>query len=112
MLRSTDGSRGSVSFVWVEARARCAAASPPERRSLELSGGGFSPVPEPMPASPALSAGLSSSASAGPIGCTSGRCAFERVGFAGSFCDFVLSGVLAMVMEYGLADAETEAPQA
>ena len=61
----------------VEARARCSAASPPERRSFELSGGGCSPVPEPMPASPRLIAGLSSSASAGPIGCTSGRCAFD-----------------------------------
>jgi len=56
----------------VEARARCAAASPPERRSLELSGGGCNPVDEPMPLSPRLIAGLSSSASAGPIGCTSG----------------------------------------
>jgi len=43
-----------------------------ERRSQELSGGGLQPVPEPMPASPRLIAGLSSSASAGPIGCTSG----------------------------------------
>jgi hypothetical protein len=34
-------------------------------------------VPEPMPASPRLIAGLSSSASAGPIGCTSGRDALE-----------------------------------
>ena len=59
----------------VEARARCAAASPPARRSLELSGGGCKPVPEPMPASPRLIAGLSNSASAGPIGCTSGRLA-------------------------------------
>src|SRR4051812_38862351 len=61
----------------VEARARCAAASPPERRSRELSGGGCKPVPDPSPASPRLIAGLSSSASAGPIGCTSGRDAFE-----------------------------------
>ena len=61
----------------VEARARCAAASPPERRSHELSGGGCNPVAEPRPASPRLIAGLSSSASAGPIGCTSGRCAFD-----------------------------------
>ncbi|MBA7484268.1 hypothetical protein ES707_19792 [subsurface metagenome] len=52
----------------VEARARCAAASPLERRSQELSGGGCKPVPEPRPASPRLMAGLSSSASAGPIG--------------------------------------------
>ncbi len=57
----------------VEARARCAAASPPARRSQELSGGGCRPVEEPMPLSPRLIAGLSSSASAGPIGCTSGR---------------------------------------
>jgi len=61
----------------VEARARCAAASPPERRSQELSGGGCKPVPEPRPASPRLIAGLSSSANAGPIGCTSGRDALE-----------------------------------
>jgi hypothetical protein len=61
----------------VEARARCAAASPPERRSQELSGGGCSPVDEPRPLSPRLIAGLSSSASAGPIGCTSGRDALE-----------------------------------
>ena len=85
----------------VEARARCAAASPPARRSQELSGGGFKPplfslppcggglgwgvaslservpVVDPTPASPRLIAGLSSSASAGPIGCTSGRCAFD-----------------------------------
>src|SRR6202034_2703880 len=55
----------------------CAAASPPERRSHELSGGGCKPVEEPMPLSPRLIAGLSSSASAGPIGCTSGLEAFE-----------------------------------
>src|SRR5690242_20139344 len=61
----------------VDFRARCAAASPPERRSHELSGGGCKPVPEPTPASPRLIAGLSNSASAGPIGCTSGRCAFD-----------------------------------
>jgi hypothetical protein len=68
----------TVSLVpLVEARARCAAASPPARRSQELSGGGCRPVPEPMPASPRLMAGLSSSASAGPIGCTSGRCALD-----------------------------------
>jgi hypothetical protein len=61
----------------VEARARCAAASPPARRSQELSGGGCKPVEEPMPLSPRLMAGLSSSAKAGPIGRTSGRCAFD-----------------------------------
>jgi hypothetical protein len=56
----------------VEARARWTAASPPARRSQELSGGGCNPVDEPTPLSPRLIAGLSSSASAGPIGCTSG----------------------------------------
>ena len=61
----------------VDARARCAAASPPERRSRELSGGGCNPVDEPIPLSPRLIAGLSSSASAGPIGCTSGLDALE-----------------------------------
>jgi hypothetical protein len=62
---------------FVEARARWAAASPPARRSQELSGGGCRPVEEPTPLSPRLIAGLSSSAKAGPIGCTSGRCAFD-----------------------------------
>src|SRR5215472_18162470 len=77
----------------VEARARCAAASPPARRSQELSGGGCRPVPEPMPASPRLIAGLSNSASAGPIGCTSGRPALVLVVLRG----FLLpSGVFAM----------------
>jgi len=61
----------------VEARARCAAASPPERRSQELSGGGRRPVEEPTPLSPRLIAGLSKSANAGPIGCTSGLEALE-----------------------------------
>src|SRR5450755_5021206 len=61
----------------VEARARWAAASPPARRSHELSGGGCRPVDEPRPLSPRLIAGLSSSASAGPIGCTSCRDALE-----------------------------------
>jgi hypothetical protein len=42
-----------------------------------LSGGGFNPVEEPMPLSPLLMAGLSSSASAGAIGRISGRCAFD-----------------------------------
>jgi hypothetical protein len=64
-------------FFDVEARARWAAASPPERRSQELSGGGCRPVPDPMPLSPRLIAGLSNSASAGPIGWTSGRDALE-----------------------------------
>src|SRR4029077_15869188 len=77
--RFVDTSRFATSSLVprVDARARCAAASPPARRSQELSGGGRSPVPDPMPASPRLIAGLSSSASAGPIGCTSGRCALE-----------------------------------
>jgi hypothetical protein len=35
----------------------------------------------------------------------------ERVGFAGFFCDLVLSGVLAIVTEYGLARVQTEAPR-
>jgi hypothetical protein len=83
----------------VEARARCAAASPPERRSQELSGGGCNPVPEPMPASPRLIAGLSNSAKAGPIGCTSGRDAlefgvFDFAGFRG--VSGRVSGFLAM----------------
>jgi hypothetical protein len=42
-----------------------------------LSGGGCKPVDEPMPLSPRLIAGLSSSASAGPIGWTSGLDALE-----------------------------------
>ena len=73
-------------FPRVDARARCAAASPPARRSQELSGGGCSPVPEPVPASPRLIAGLSSSASTGPIGRTSGRPAlvlWDLPGFLG-----------------------------
>src|SRR6185312_16444106 len=78
-LGGEDASRCAVASLLprVEARARCAAASPLERRSQELSGGGCNPVPEPKPASPRLMAGLSSSASAGPIGCTGGRCAFD-----------------------------------
>jgi hypothetical protein len=83
----------------VEARARCAAASPLERRSQELSGGGCNPVPEPRPASPRLIAGLSSSASAGPIGCTSGLDALEFGVFDfGVLTDFFGSlGFFAMV---------------
>src|SRR6201995_3067265 len=80
----------------VEARARWAAPSPPARRSQELSGGGCKPVPEPMPASPRLIAGLSNSASAGPIGCTSGRWAFDLgalPGFLGEFGDFAMAGI-------------------
>jgi len=42
-----------------------------------LSGGGCNPVDEPSPLSPRLIAGLSNSASAGAIGCTSGRCALD-----------------------------------
>src|ERR1700761_6997236 len=86
----------------VEARARCAAASPPARRSHELSGGGCRPVPEPMPASPRLIAGLSSSASAGPIGCTSGLealefGAFDLPGFLGEFGDFTMGANMGRV---------------
>src|SRR5262249_11060815 len=55
------------------------------RRSSELSGGGLSPVCEPGPAVPWPMPGLSSSASAGSIGGSSGRDALARVGFAGSF---------------------------
>ena len=74
MCGVSEASRiATSSFVpRVDARARCAAASPPARRSQELSGGGCKPVEEPIPLSPRLIAGLSSSASAGPIGCTSG----------------------------------------
>jgi hypothetical protein len=91
----SDASRFATSSLVprVDARARCAAASPPARRSQELFGGGCNPVPEPMPASPRLIAGLSSSASAGPIGCTSGRWALDfgvLRGFLG------LSGFFAM----------------
>src|ERR1700674_1554933 len=79
----------------VDARARCAAASPPARRSQELSGGGCKPVPEPSPASPRLIAGLSSSASAGPIGCTSGLDALEFGALEPDVFDFgVLPGFL------------------
>jgi hypothetical protein len=86
------------SFAFVDARARCAAASPPERRSQELSGGGCKPVDEPSPLSPRLIAGLSNSASAGPIGCTSGRDALEfGVLDFGAFAGFFgVSGCFAM----------------
>ena len=63
------------------------AASPPERRSFEVSGGGRNPVPEPTPASPRLIAGLSSSASAGPMSGNCSREALDRVGLAGSFLE-------------------------
>jgi hypothetical protein len=46
------------------------------------------PVVDPTPASPRLIAGLSSSASAGPIGCTSGLDALEF----GAFDFGVLTG--------------------
>jgi hypothetical protein len=96
----TDASRFATSSLVprVDARARCAAASPPERRSQELSGGGCNPVPEPSPASPRLIAGLSSSASAGPIGCTSGLDALEFGAFDfGVFAGFFgWSGFFAM----------------
>jgi hypothetical protein len=91
---ATDASRFATSSLVprVDARARCTAASPPERRSLELSGGGCSPVEEPMPLSPRLIAGLSSSASAGPIGCTSGLEALEDALEFGAFDFGVLPG--------------------
>jgi hypothetical protein len=65
-----------------------------------LSGGGCRPVEEPSPLSPRLIAGLSSSASAGPIGCTSGLDAFELgaldlgvlVGFLGASGFFAMAG--------------------
>jgi hypothetical protein len=92
-LPATAASRFATSPLvpLVDARARWAAASPPARRSQELSGGGCNPVDEPMPLSPRLIAGLRSSAKAGPIGCTSGRCAFDFgvlpgfLGFSGFF---------------------------
>src|SRR5271169_4014440 len=95
----------------VDARARCAAASPPERRSQELSGGGCRPVEEPRPLSPRLIAGLSNSASAGPIGCTSGRCAFELGAFGfGVLPDFLgESGVFAMTGIWDESPAEKRA---
>jgi hypothetical protein len=85
----------------VEARARCAAASPPERRSQELSGGGCRPVDEPRPLSPRLIAGFNNSASADPIGCTSGRDALEfgaldfgvLTGFFGASGFFAMAGI-------------------
>jgi hypothetical protein len=66
-----------------------------------LSGGGFKPVPDPMPASPRLIAGLSRSASAGPIGCTSGLEALEfgvfdfgfLPGFLGELGVFAISAI-------------------
>ena len=94
----------SLGSPLVEARARCAAASPPARRSQELSGGGCRPVPEPMPASPRLIAGLSSSASAGPIGCTSGlRLGTWRFGFRGFAGFFGSVGILRHAGEYGMS---------
>src|SRR6266446_3168420 len=158
--RFADASRFATSSLLprVDARARWTAASPPERRSFELSGGGcqppfFSPsacalslppplwgrvgerggpgggaavapptpdpspprasraeggeedaslfatrmpVVDPTPASPRLIAGLSSSASAGPIGCTSGRCALDfgvLPGFLGLFGVFAIGRI-------------------
>src|SRR5947209_379782 len=50
-----------------------------------------------MPASPRLIAGLSNSASAGPIGCTSGRCALDfgalSPDFLGEFGVFAIGGI-------------------
>ena len=83
-------------FFAVDFRARCAAASPPARRSQELSGGGCNPVAEPRPLSPRLMAGLSNSASAGPIGCTSGRWALDfgvLTGFFGRSGFFAMSRI-------------------
>ena len=95
-----DASRFATSSLVprVDFRARCAAASPPERRSHELSGGGCNPVEEPRPLSPRLIAGLSNSASAGPIGCTSGLDALEFGVFDfGAFAGFFgVSGFFAM----------------
>jgi hypothetical protein len=56
------------------------------------------PVVDPIPASPRLIAGLSSSASAGPIGCTSGRDALEfgAFDFAGLTGFLGVSGFFAM----------------
>ena len=95
-----DASRFATSPLvpFVDARARCAAASLPERRSQELSGGGCNPVDEPRPLSPRLIAGLSNSAKAGPIGCTSGRDAlefgvFDFVGFFGMPGFFAMPGI-------------------
>jgi len=114
----SDASRFATSSLVprVDARARCAAASPPERRSQELSGGGCNPaffslppcggglgrgvlsfavrapVVDPIPASPRLMAGLSSSASAGPIGCTSGLDALEDALEFGAFDFGVFAG--------------------
>ena len=59
------------------------------------------PVVDPTPASPRLIAGLSKSASAGPIGCTSGLEALEfgtlvfgvLPGFLGEFGDFAMGGI-------------------
>src|SRR5947209_18022488 len=106
MFRSGNGSGANFSGDLpsgdlIDARARCAAASPPERRSQELSGGGCNPVDEPSPLSPRLMAGLSNSASAGPIGCTSGLDALEfgafdlgaLPGFLGEFGDFAMAGI-------------------
>jgi len=59
-----------------------------------------SPVVDPTPASPRLIAGLSSLASAGPIGCTSGRCAFDL----GVLAELLgLSGFFAIAFEYGMS---------
>jgi hypothetical protein len=99
-LLKTEASRFATSspVPRVDALARCAAASPPERRSQELSGGGCNPVDEPRPLSPRLIAGLSNSAKAGPIGCTSGLDAFEFgvfdfAGFFGVSGFFAMAGI-------------------
>src|SRR3569623_3087241 len=90
----------SLKSFGVDLRARCAAASPPLRRSHELSGGGCRPVEEPSPLSPRMIAGFKSSASAGPIGLTSARWALDFGVFAGFFGE---SGFFAMRRIWGRA---------
>jgi hypothetical protein len=64
-----------------------------------------------MPLSPRLIAGLSSCASAGPIGCTSGLAALEPGAFDfGVFAGFFgLSGFFAMVRIWDESDGEKRA---
>src|SRR6185437_9562250 len=84
----------------VDLRAVCASEKS-RRRSKELSGGGFKPVPEPSPAVPLLIAGLSRSASAFGVAGSSGRDALARVGRAGSFGFFGLSEDFAIAPNMG-----------
>jgi hypothetical protein len=92
----SGGGRRPVCFSLPPCRVRG------ERSSLSRSGRGVfsfaerAPVVDPIPASPRLIAGLSSSAKAGPIGCTSGRCAFDfgvLRGFLGEFGFFAISRI-------------------